>query len=159
MTGDASPVHFALEPADSADAQACLFAYFTELDQRFPRGFEPARAGSADSVEVSPPRGAFVILRSGGLARGCGALRTLEPGIGEIKRMWLHPDVRGRGLGRRLLEELEKQAHALGFRRVRLDTSAHLPEAIALYRKAGYVEIAPYNDNPYAAHWFEKALA
>jgi ribosomal protein S18 acetylase RimI-like enzyme len=72
--------------------------------------------------------------------------------------MWVHPELRGRGVGRLLLASLEARARELGFSTVRLDTSGHLNEAIALYRAAGYTEITPYNDNPYAAHWFEKHL-
>jgi len=72
---------------------------------------------------------------------------------------WIHPELRGRGVGRRLLAALEEQALQLGLTTLRLDTSSHLDEALALYRSAGYREIAPYNDNPYAAHWFEKRFS
>lgn len=142
----------------SPEARACLAAYFAELDRRFPGGFEPARSVSADAEELTPPRGVFLVVNVGGLPRGCGAVKTLEPGAGEIKRMWLHPELRGRGMGRELLDALEREARALGHRVVRLDTSVHLKEAIALYTGAGYVEVPAYNDNPYAAHWFEKPL-
>ena len=72
--------------------------------------------------------------------------------------MWIAPDARGLGLGRRLLEELENEAKRHGFHVVRLDTNATLDEALALYRSSGYREIARFNDNPYAQHWFEKTL-
>lgn len=140
-------------PADSIEARTCLNAYFAELGRRFPNGFDPAESVSAAPEELS----VFLIVRAGERPRGCGALKRLERGVAEIKRMWVHPEIRGRGVGRRLLAALE--AHARGFHTVRLDTSEHLPEAIALYRKAGYREIPAYNDNPYAAHWFEKRLA
>jgi DNA-binding MarR family transcriptional regulator len=146
------------EPPDSAEAQACLNGYFAELGRRFPKGFDPTRSAHAAVDELRPPSGAFLLVRCGGRPRGCGALRTIEPGVGEVKRMWIHPELRGRGAGRRLLAALEAEAGRLGFRRLRLDTSRHLGEALALYRSAGYVEIAPYNDNRYAAHWFEKRL-
>lgn len=145
------------DPA-SPEAHQCLAAYFAELDRRFPGGFEPTRSVSADVDEVSPPRGVFLIVECAGVPRGCGAVKTLEPEVGEVKRMWLHPDLRGRGVGRKLLDALEREARALGHRVVRLDTSRHLDEAIALYRKAGYEEVPAYNENPYAAHWFEKRL-
>jgi ribosomal protein S18 acetylase RimI-like enzyme len=72
--------------------------------------------------------------------------------------MWVSSTVRGLGLGRRLLAELEQSARKLKMRAVRLDTNASLGEAIQLYRVAGYVEISRFNDNPYAHHWFEKTL-
>src|SRR5690606_22809221 len=77
----------------------------------------------------------------------------------EIKRMWVDPGVRGLGVGRRLLHELESRAAARGVSIVRLETNRSLREAIALYRSAGYVEVEPFNDEPYAHHWFEKRLA
>jgi GNAT superfamily N-acetyltransferase len=154
----ADPIAIRRADPASPEAQACLAAYFAELDRRFPGGFEPTRSVSADVDEVTPPRGAFLIVELAGVARGCGAVKTLEPGVGEVKRMWLHPDLRGRGMGRKLLDALEAEARALGLRVLKLDTSRHLDEAIALYRKAGYVEVPAYNDNPYAAHWFEKTL-
>ena len=85
-------------------------------------------------------------------------LKTLDPQIGEIARMWVDKPHRGLGLARRLLVALERQAAELGFRTVRLDTNRALDEAKAMYRSAGYQEIPRYNDNPYADHWFEKRL-
>ena len=90
---------------------------------------------------------------------GCGAIRTFEPGVAEIKRMWISPEVRGLGVGRRLLAELERAAIARKLRTVRLDTNGSLAEALHLYRTSGYREISPYNHNPYAQHWFEKTLS
>lgn len=147
------------EPSDSPSARACLNAYFSELGRVFPEGFDPTSSVTADPHEVAPPRGQFLLVRCAGRPRGCGAVKVLDDGIGEIKRMWLHPELRGRGVGRRLLEALESSARELGLKRVRLDTSSHLPDALRLYRAAGYREIRAYNDNPYAAHWFEKRLA
>ncbi len=83
----------------------------------------------------------------------------MDDATAEIKRMWIDPGVRGRGRGRRLLNELETAARELACRAVRLDTSAHLTEAITLYRTSGYRDVPAYNDNPYAAHWLEKQLA
>jgi putative acetyltransferase len=92
-----------------------------------------------------------------GEAVACGAVRALEPGVGEIKRMYVVPELRGRGLGRRLLVSLEAEATAMGFERLRLDTGRRQTEAIELYRSAGYRPIAPYNDT--ADLWFERDLA
>ena len=72
--------------------------------------------------------------------------------------MWVDPAARGAGVGRGLLAALEVAAADLGAATVRLDTAASLSEALGLYRSAGYREIAPYNDNPYAAHWLERTL-
>ena len=107
---------------------------------------------------MSPPHGCFLIARLNDRPIGCGGLRTLEPGMGEIKRMWVSADARGMGVAWRLLGALEEHARQLGMRRVRLDTNRVLTQAQAMYRKAGYVGIERFNDNPYANFWFEKAL-
>jgi ribosomal protein S18 acetylase RimI-like enzyme len=83
----------------------------------------------------------------------------LGPGVGELKRMWVAPAVRGMGIGRSLLRELEEVARRRGLRALRLDTNESLSEALELYRSSGYREISRFNDNPYAHHWFEKVLA
>ncbi len=85
-------------------------------------------------------------------------MRDLGGGVAEIKRMWVHPDWRGAGLGSRLLRDLEQLAARLGHDVVRLDTNGTLTEAIAMYERAGYRQIDRYNDNPYAEAWFEKRL-
>ena len=104
------------------------------------------------------PRGCLLMARLFGEPIGCGALRTLAPRIGEIKRMWIAPEARGLGLGTRLLAELEREARRRRMRAVRLDTNQSLREALQLYRASGYREIARFNENPYAHHWFEKSL-
>jgi GNAT superfamily N-acetyltransferase len=141
------------------DAQAALAQYFGELGARFRDGFDPDDAGApGDAAALLPPDGAFVLLRAGGTTVGCGGLQRVDDMTAEIKRMWIHPDWRGRGLGRRLLAELEDRARTLGRARVVLDTNETLREAIAMYEGAGYAPIERYNDNPYAHHWFAKDL-
>jgi GNAT superfamily N-acetyltransferase len=135
-----------------------LEAYFDELAQRFPGGFDSASSTAADPADFSPPGGTFVVVRVGGEAVGCGGLRTIGEGVAEVKQMWVHKGARGQGIGLQLLGELERLAAANGASVVRLDTSTYLPEAVSLYRRAGYTEIPRYNDNPYAGHWFEKVL-
>lgn len=149
------------DPTDarSASARLAMSSYFAELDDRFDGGFEPGDALEADAPHFDPPDGSFVLVRSDDDVIGCGGLLTLEPGIGEIKRMWIDPRYRGLGLARRLLHDLEERGGRLGHRIVRLDTNAVLLEAIAMYRSSGYRPIARYCDNPYAHHWFEKPLA
>ncbi|WP_296949344.1 helix-turn-helix domain-containing GNAT family N-acetyltransferase [uncultured Massilia sp.] len=147
-----------VELADPAgpDAAACIRAYFEELQARLDDGFDPARSVPADPHELVPPSGWFFLARLDGAALGCGALKTLDDDHGEIKRMWVAPAARGLGIARRLLDALEAQAAAAGLDVLRLDTNKHLVEARALYLRGGYVEIPPYNANPYAHHWFEK---
>jgi len=146
------------DPAGEA-AQACIAAYLGELDARFEGGFDAARSVSADPAELVPPAGVFVVAWLEGQAVGCGGLKALGRGTGEIKRMWVTPSARGLGIAQRLLDALEAQAAALGLRTLRLDTNRTLVEARALYARNGYAEIPAYNDNPYAHHWFEKRLA
>lgn len=108
---------------------------------------------------LAPPAGLFLIARVDGEPAGCVGLRSLDDHHGELKRMFVRPAHRGRGLGRQLLEAAEAAARTtLGLRRVRLDTMAELVEARSLYLSAGYVEIGRYNTNPYARHWLEKDL-
>lgn len=154
----ASDIEIAQEDPVSADAARCLDRYFAELDVRFAGGFDRERGGADEIRDFAPPRGCLLLARLRGEPVGCGALRTFEPHIGEIKRMWISPDVRGLGVGRRLLAQLERVAKRRGMRAIRLDTNASLAEALDLYRSAGYREIGRFNDNPYAHHWFEKTL-
>jgi DNA-binding MarR family transcriptional regulator/GNAT superfamily N-acetyltransferase len=153
----ASAVQIETEAPDSADARRCLEGYFRELADRFQTGFDPARSISANADELTPPAGAFIIARLGGQPIGCGALKVKDRRVGEIKRMWVSTDARGLGIGRRLLEALETRAREFGLRTLRLETNRTLKEAQALYRTCGYIEVAPFNDEPYAHHWFEKA--
>jgi GNAT superfamily N-acetyltransferase len=102
--------------------------------------------------------GAFVLATSDGSPVACGGVRDLGGGVGEIKRMWVHDDWRGAGLGSRLLRHLEEVCRGLGHRLVRLDTNRTLVEAVAMYERSGYRPIERYNDNPYAQAFFEKEL-
>jgi ribosomal protein S18 acetylase RimI-like enzyme/DNA-binding MarR family transcriptional regulator len=145
------------------DARSCLRAYFSELTRRFDGGFDPARSTSADDVELTPPAGLFLVATLYAEPVGCGAVK-FHPGASaqtksaQIKRMWVAPAARRLGLGRRLLADLEAHAAASGVRTLRLETNRALNEAIGMYRSAGYREVSAFNDEPYADHWFEKAL-
>lgn len=145
-----------VEDPDSPDAKWCLEQYFAELDERFDGGFDAGRSIPADSDDLRPPRGVFLLARLDTRPVGCGAVKLVEPGVGSIKRMWVSPEVRGSGVGRRLLVALEKEAAALGITLLRLETNRSLHEAQALYRRNGYRKVAAFNDDPYADHWFEK---
>lgn len=154
----ASSVEVTSVSAHGPAARVCLDRYFEELAARFPEGFDRQGDGATDSHDYNPPAGVFLVAQILGEPAGCGALRTFSPGIGEIKRMWVLPEVRGLGVGRKLLESLEHEARERKLRSVRLDTHSSLVQALRLYRTAGYRDIAPYNDNPYAHHWLEKPL-
>jgi len=151
-------VAIALADPASADARHCLTQYFAELARRFPEGFDLTRDGAGNASDLAPPAGCLLIARLADAPVGCAGLRALEPGIGEVKRMWVAPAARGCGIGRRLLGELEQVARARGMRALRLDTHSALEEALSLYRSCGYAGIARFNANPYAHHWFEKRL-
>ena len=149
-----------IEPMDPThpDARRCIEAYFAELDRRSESGFDPTAGISAEPDELRPPAGVLLVAHLGAEPVGCGALKHHSDAPSEIKRMWVAESVRGLGLGRRLLAELECRAVAAGARTVRLETNCALIEAIAMYRKAGYREVPPFNDEPFAHYWFEKEL-
>jgi DNA-binding MarR family transcriptional regulator/predicted N-acetyltransferase YhbS len=155
----ASLVRIAIEDPGSADARWCIQQYFAELQRRFEAGFDPARSISADAHELRPPAGALLVARLHGRPIGCGALKLHADAPTELKRMWVAPEARGLGLGRRLLHELEQHARSAGATAVRLETNRALTEAIQLYRSSGYREVPPFNTEPYADHWFEKQLS
>ncbi|WP_327689888.1 helix-turn-helix domain-containing GNAT family N-acetyltransferase [Streptomyces tubercidicus] len=143
---------------DHPDAQHCLRSYFAEVQQRFETGFDPARSLLPDAGELRPPRGLFLVARLHGEPVGCAGLK-LPPGApAEIKRMWVAPRTRGLGLGRRFLTELETLAAQQGCDVLRLDTNKALTAAIGLYHSSGFQEVAAFNDEPYAHHWFEKRI-
>jgi DNA-binding MarR family transcriptional regulator/GNAT superfamily N-acetyltransferase len=151
-------VEIAFEPPASADARWCLKEYFSELAARFEAGFDHQRDNSALDGDLTPPAGFFVVARLHGDPVGCGGLKRIDNVTGEIKRVWTAPSARGLGIARRMLRSLEGVARDNGLETLRLDTNKALKEAHALYRKEGYREVARFNDNPYAQHWFEKLL-
>jgi DNA-binding MarR family transcriptional regulator len=147
----------AVDP-EHADAQYCLAEYVAELNRRSERGFDPSVGATALPHEVRPPAGEFFVAYLYGEAVGCGAVKHHADAPAEIKRMWIAPRARGLGLGRRLLDRLEACAVAGGARIAHIETSANLVEALSLYRSTGWVEVPAFNDEPFADHWFEKAL-
>ena len=155
----ASQVTLAVEDPAAPDAQWCIQQYFDELNVRFATGFDPARTIPADAHELTLPAGLFVVARLRSRPVGCGALRFHGDELADLKRMWVAPEARGLGLGRRLLQGLERLAGEHGVKVVRLETNGTLTEAIALYRSSGYQEVTAFNDEPYAHQWFEKRLS
>jgi DNA-binding MarR family transcriptional regulator/predicted GNAT family acetyltransferase len=142
---------------DHPHARHCLDAYFGELNHRFENGFDARNGISAAGDELRLPAGLLLVATLHGEPVGCGALR-FEQDHAQIKRMWVADDVRGLGIGRRLLAELEQRARGQHKRTVRLETNKALTEAITMYRAHGYREVDPFNDEYYAHHWFEKTL-
>lgn len=155
----ASMVDFAIEDPTTSAARWCIEQYFSELNARFDAGFDPSRTISADADELTPPAGVLLIARLRGEPIGCGALKFHPGAPADVKRMWIAPHARGLGVGRRLLNELERHARDAGVHVLRLETNRALKEAIQLYRSAGYQEVPAFNDEPYAHHWFEKQLS
>ena len=152
------PVRILEGQAGSEAAAAAMRAYLAELSDRLDA--DPTLTHAADPADVTPPRGDFVLVREVASSDvvGFGAVHVLEPGIVEIKRMWLRPDVRGRGLGKFLLKSLENRARALGGREVLLGVNESLVEACGLYRTSGYERVERFEENPYVTHFFGKRL-
>ena len=146
-----------VDPATDT-ARWCVAQYFAELAGRFEGGFDPGKSISADDAELRRPRGVFLVATVDGEPVACGGVKTVSPRVGWIKRMWVASAVRGLGLGKRMLTALETEAGTLGLTTLQLETNRSLTEAIQLYQSAGYVEVAPFNDEPYGDHWFEKRL-
>ena len=156
MCKDAPPLEIAAEPLTSPVAVTLIEALNMELAGRYP---EPgATHFRLHPNEVAPGAGVFVVARIGGRAIGCGALRCLReptlvrelgPGVGELKRMYVAPEMRGHGIGRALLARLEEEGRSLGLTRLVLETGTRQAEALALYRNAGFTAIPAYGE--YAA--------
>jgi GNAT superfamily N-acetyltransferase len=152
--------HVDLRDADPDDpaAIACLTAYYQLLAEKI-AGVTPdmLTLPLPDAAKYRPPHGAFLIAWSDDLPVGCASLRPLEPGVAEVKRLWIDPVARGQGLARRLMRALESRARDMGYAHLKLDSNAALIEAIALYRSDGWTEIAPYTGFP-ANVWLGKRL-
>ena len=143
------------EEPPAAELLAAMRAELNDAYETFSRLDNPPLAAS----ELRPPCGAYYVGFEGAEAVAGGGLRRLGDGMAEIKRMYVRPDVRSRGLAAALLRALEDAARALGYVAVRLDTGPKQVHAQRLYRAAGYVEVPPYNENPFACFWGEKRLA
>lgn len=145
-------------PEDDARARELMEEYARSLD--FSLSFQNFHQELEDlPVKYHPPLGAILLAEQDGKPAGCVALRTLEPGLGEMKRLYVRPAFKGLGLGRALAEGILAQAAALGLGKVRLDTVPSMTPAIALYRSLGFREIEAYRPNPVpGALYFEVTL-
>jgi GNAT superfamily N-acetyltransferase len=143
-------------PSDQPPATDLVDAMVAEVSEMYGPIDVPGAPG--------PPGGAFVVVfddgggGDGGRAVAGGGLKRLDDEACEIKRMYVVPDARGRGLAKVLLEALEAEARRLGYRIARLDTGAQQPAAQRMYERAGYEPIGNFNANPFASFWGEKAL-
>ena len=144
--------------ARDAPAVASLYADFiSEADG--PLGIDlGAEIAAGPPANLAPAAGLLLLARVDGDPAGLGGVRHLDTPVAEIKSMYVAPAYRGIGLARRILAELEGAAAENGCEASRLDTSDYLTAAIALYRAAGYREVADYNGNPKANLWFERQL-
>jgi DNA-binding MarR family transcriptional regulator/GNAT superfamily N-acetyltransferase len=147
----------AVDP-EHRDARSCLEQYAAELNRRSRRHFDPTVGATALPHELRPPVGEFFVAYLHGEPIGCGAVKHHADSPAEIKRMWLAPGVRGLGLGHRLLQTLEDRARDAGAQVARIETNSDLSEALSLYASAGWVEVEPFNEEPFADHWLEKWL-
>lgn len=127
-----------LVECDSPDFVALASALVVELDDRYP-GLSEAEPPPEDLLVA-------VVAYNGDAPVGCGALRELEPGVGEIKRMFVLPAARGQGAARRMLEALESHGRVLGYSVLRLGSGLRQPEALSLYESCGYRCIPLFGD-------------
>lgn len=148
---------------NSADAVAVLRRYYVDIVGRYwRRAATSAEVDAAIADEPSDdlvaPTGLFLLARIGGRVAGCAGLRVLSAETVELTRVYVDPEFRGSGLSGAVLDQVEREASALGARAIRLDVRADLVQARALYARQGYREIPAYNESRYADHWFEKHL-
>lgn len=142
----------------STDARHCLECYYDELKRRLEQGFDVNLSRDPDADDMRRPRGVFLLALSDGLPIGCAGLKGNGSETAEVKRLWVDPSARGLGLAGRFMAQIEETARSLGICSLRLDTNSALPEAVALYEKAGWARIDRFNDDPYPDVFFEKQL-
>jgi GNAT superfamily N-acetyltransferase len=136
---DAMSLSITAEPFDSADAQRLIAALDAGLAELYPP--EQRFGPNLKAQHLEGGRGTFLVARDGGHAVGSGAIRLIDAETAEVKRMYVEPNQRGKGIGRAVLSSLEAVARQLGAQRLVLETGIHSPEALALYRRAGFAQI------------------
>jgi GNAT superfamily N-acetyltransferase len=139
-----SELEFRREDLTSSIAAALIRALNGELGKRYPE--EGANHFRLDRDEVAEGRGAFLVAYFNGEPVACGAIRRIDADTGEIKRMYVEPRLRGRGVGRQMLTRLESEGRRLGMKRIVLETGQRQPEALALYAGAGFVPVPPFGE-------------
>lgn len=144
--GDLDQSHHGLVITAETPDQPEVHAFFA-ASEAYMGNLYPAESNHFAPVEtLLRPNVRFLVARAGGRAVGCGSIVRASDGSAEIKRMWVAPAARGLKLGRRILDELERTARKDGVTALRLETGIHQPEAIGLYRRAGFSEIPPFGD-------------
>ena len=151
-----------------AGALALLTQYFSDRESSFPSAQGSYRTTFPSPEQFLPPRGVFLLVGEDGddatgAYVGCGGIRRIDDSPSgavrfEVKHLFLQPHTRGRRWGQALLTELERRAREFGAEELVLDTNASLEAAGALYRKSGFEDTEPYNDNPNATNWYLKRL-
>jgi DNA-binding MarR family transcriptional regulator/GNAT superfamily N-acetyltransferase len=154
----AAAVQIVAIDSEHKDARFCLAQYTQELNRRSDRTFDPTVGATARPQEVRPPAGRFFVAYLYGEPIGCGAVKHHRDTPAEIKRMWIAPQARGLGLGRRLLQTLESCARDAGAHEARIETNSDLTEAMTLYTSAGWNEVDAFNTEPFADRWLQKSL-
>ena len=151
--------------AHEADLREVLTAYLEEGAARLERafGFEQDIPAAVVAVmgqlwQFAPPAGRMLLVVEGEIVLGCGGLRPLGPSIAEIKRMYVRPEARGHGLGRKLLRGLLAAARQVGYQEVRLDTDGLMPEARQLYQAAGFQRCDPYPESEIPVEFHDRWL-
>ena len=155
MAGDLTELALDEDDPFGEVAVALVAELAAEVDRRYAddgEGGDPT--DDRDPATFRSPNGVFLVARLAGEPVACGALRRVDDGLAEIKRMYVRPAARGLGISRRILTELEARATALGYPRLRLETGLRQPEAMQLYESAGWTRIEPYGfyeDSPLTA--------
>jgi GNAT superfamily N-acetyltransferase len=152
-----SGIHFARWDPEQPPASELLSEMRGELNDVY-ASFSRLDNPPLEPEELRGPRGAYLVGYEGSNAFAGGGVRYLSEGVAEIKRMFVRPEARSRGVATALLAALEMTARELGYQRIRLDTGPKQVHGLALYRSAGYVDVPPYNDNPFACFWGEKVV-
>ncbi len=144
MPTDLTRITIRREELSSVHPQSLIKLLNTELDSRYPE--EGANFFHLSEHEVAEGRGGFFVAYDADQPLGCGAVRMIEPGVAEIKRMYVAPAARGRGIGGQIVERLEAEARQLGAYRIVLETGPRQPEAIAMYTRAGFQQIPLFGE-------------
>jgi len=159
-----SAIRLEVLPPGDPRAAAVLRAYMDDISSSY--FGRPAIEQEVDegleafpSDDFAPPTGLLAVAIEGPAPVGCGGLLFGEDGIAEVKRVYVAPSHRRRGLGARIMAELERLALARGIRELRLDTRDDVVDARRLYERIGFVEVPAFNDGAYAEHWYAKRIA
>ncbi|CAN5263720.1 hypothetical protein BH11ACT4_BH11ACT4_14010 [soil metagenome] len=157
-------VSFRSVDVSEPSAHELLTEYFQARAEGFPAGPYAYLRSFPRPEQFVPPDGVFLVVQFDAADVGCGGIRRIEPDARararyEAKHIYIKPSYRGHGLGRALLDELERRARGFGATELVLDTNSSLDAARGLYLTSGFAAIEPYNDNPNATDWYGKALS